>query len=233
MQFEKFRQLWAANIKNLTKDDGVEVWQNFIEREVTEESMLEEAIAILTDQYHTKRENNPFTKAPMFPELRGLYYRLVNRSKQQVTKGYKCLYCGNSGYVTVVIVNRQICDPKTPQSINGKDAGVFVESCICALGDNYVPWSRKEEANKKRMGNPNDGTGYEWEYLQKCREFDENKQEQFRGNQSLDGNVHDKEVSVDATTFCDTTLVSVQDAVKNVSELLTEQYQERKGNHYE
>lgn len=183
-KWDKFKQLWASEFnKTLSEKDGEAYWLKFVS-EVKHNSMLEEAVRLLSDQYHANKKCNSYTKMPGLYDLREMYFILVKKDREPVRGN--CSMCNNCGSVTVVQIWRGnltiTCDPKRVVEVLKTDKiGVFAGPCTCGAGDSKYPQKYRNECVRNKFGSANGETGNEYEYIEKCKDYN-------RGTPALDGN---------------------------------------------
>jgi hypothetical protein len=179
-----FKQLWASNFKNLTEADGILYWQNFVEK-CQYWSILEEAVALLSDRYRRQKENDSYAQMPKLPELKNLYFALINKELQagqsKDASSYICPHCRNCGYVTIVAdtkkpVYESICDPRKP--CPSETVSVMAGPCICNRDQRYPDGFRKKCVGNS-FGPADGGTGNERDYIGKCLSLYNQQQERL------------------------------------------------------
>ena len=180
-----FKSLWASEFKSLTESDGVTRWKEFVD-EVKHWNTLEECVMILSDQYHTRKEENSYEKMPDLHILKRMYFKELDKDKYQYS-GHNCMICNNSGWVTIVMKDNVICSPSNLVWIEkGEIIGIYVGPCSCRLGDFAYPMAQRNACVANRFGAADSGTGFENDYVRKC--IDATDERNIK-NAALDGNI--------------------------------------------
>ncbi len=140
---EDFKTLWASHFKKLNVSDGIDHYLAFVFK--ADWNMLVHAVELLSTKYQEDKKGYAGTAVPNLGTLKSTYFELKNQDKSREFKG-NCFTCQNTGYVIILLVNRQHCNPKQPFPCDADMIDEYVGSCTCSLGEYDQP-QRARNAN--------------------------------------------------------------------------------------
>jgi hypothetical protein len=149
--YEKFKQMYAANFHRLTDVDGEQFWSEFVEK--CDGEILKEAVERLAEVVAINKTAGRQTSAPKLAEIKAQYYTIktVSDEKRRTAAIGKstCGYCDGLGSVIIVVHAGKLVDVRRPPVAPYPLIAWYVHPCRCSIG--YLNVSEAECSMQSRV----------------------------------------------------------------------------------